>query len=435
MESLADPATRYDGPRQKIGRRGLLQAASLAGVGWLTPVAHALASRAERQSPREPAQSVILLWLAGGPSQLETFDPHPGTTIAGGTTAISTAVDGIQLADGFARLAEQMSHVSLVRSLVSKEGDHERGTYLVKTGYRPDQSILHPSIGAICCHQLPVGDTEIPRHVSILPNQWPARGGFLGNRYDAFKTFDPAERVPDVTNQVSDERHEERVRDRSVVDQSFATGRRRRVAATLHDEMVKRALAMMGSEQLQAFEVAGEPADVRASYGDSPFGRGCLAARRLIQQGVRCVEVTLAGWDSHTNNHQTHRALVRTLDPALAALVADLRAHELLDRTVVLCGGEFGRTPRINPLDGRDHWPHGFSMALAGGGIRGGQVIGATDPAGGREVSDPRSVADVHATILTALGIDPRHEEMSSVGRPIKFSEGAVIEPLLSKET
>ena len=146
---------------------------------------------------------------------------------------------------------------------------------------------------------------------------------------------------------------------------------------------------------------------------------------------MRCVEVTLAGWDSHTNNHETHRELAETLDPAFAALVADLAERDSLSRTVVLCGGEFGRTPRINPLEGRDHWPHGFSVALAGGGIRGGQVVGQTDPAGGREVVDPRSVADVHATILTVLVIDPSHEETAPAGRPIKFSEGAAIEALL----
>jgi uncharacterized protein (DUF1501 family) len=414
-------------------RRGLLQAASLAGVSWLTPVAEVLARRAERAAGHEPAQSVILLWLAGGPSQLETFDPHPGSKIAGGTTAIATAAPGIELAAGFDHLAEQIPDVALVRSLVSKEGDHERGTYLVKTGYRPDPTLVHPSIGAICCHQLPVGNTEIPRHVSILPSQWPARGGFLGNSYDPFKTLDPAQKVPDVTNQVSNERQQARVADRAVVDAAFMTGRRREVSATLHGQMIERALAMMGSEQLRAFEIADEPADVRAAYGDTPFGRGCLAARRLIEQGVRCVEVTLSGWDSHTNNHETHRKLIQTIDPAFAALVADLRTRELLDRTVVLCGGEFGRTPRINALEGRDHWPHGFSMALAGGGIRGGQTIGQTDPQGSRTVVDPRSVADIHATILSALGIDPAHEEVSPVGRPIKFSEGTAIRELLGE--
>jgi uncharacterized protein (DUF1501 family) len=195
--------------------------------------------------------------------------------------------------------------------------------------------------------------------------------------------------------------------------------------------MIEQALAMMGSAQLRAFETSDEPAAVCAAYGDTPFGRGCLAARRLIEQGVRCVEVTLAGWDSHTKNHETHERLIKILDPAFAALIADLRERDLLRHTVVLCGGEFGRTPRVNPLEGRDHWPHGFSMAMAGGGVRGGQVIGETDPEGGKKVADPRSVADVHATVLTALGIDPAHEEMTPVGRPMKFSEGAAIAELL----
>jgi len=414
-----------------LSRRVVLQSSALALAGWLSPVAHVLARRAEQISGNEPAQSVILLWLAGGPSQLETFDPHAGCKIAGDTKAIATAADGIQLAAGFPLLAEQMQSVSLVRSLVSKEGDHERGTYLAKTGYRPDPTVVHPSIGAICCHQLPGAKTEIPRHVSILPNQWPARGGFLGNQFDAFKTFDPARPVPDVTAQVSAGRQAARLADQRVLEAAFARGRRQPIAVARHSAMIDEARAMMTSPQLKAFEVGDEPAALRDEYGDTPFGRGCLAARRLIEQGVRCVEVTLAGWDSHVNNHETHRRLIEILDPAMAALVKDLRQRDLLGRTVVLCGGEFGRTPSINRLDGRDHWPHGFSMALAGGGIRGGNVIGATDPEGGRQVEDPRSVADIHATVLTALGIDPAHKEISPIGRPIQFSEGVPIAALL----
>jgi hypothetical protein len=416
----------------KASRRGFLSAATLATAGWLTPVAQALARRAE-QARREPAQSVILLWLAGGPSQLETFDPHCGAEIAAGTQAIATAARGVQLAAGFERLASQMQDVSLVRSLVSKEGDHERGTYLAKTGYRPDATLVHPSIGAICCHQLPSSAVDIPRHVSILPNQWPARGGYLGNQFDAFKTFDPAERIPDVTQRVSSERQTARLRDRATVDAAFLAGRRRAVDGTSHGARIDQAVALMNSPQLRAFETDDEPREVQAAYGDTPFGRGCLAARRLIEQGVRCVEVTLTGWDSHTNNHETHERLVKILDPAFAALVDDLRRRDLLSRTVVLCGGEFGRTPRLNPLAGRDHWPHGFSMALAGGGLRGGQVIGATDPAGSKQVDDPRSVADVHATVLKALAIDPAHEIMTPVGRPMKFSEGTPIAQLIEE--
>ena len=162
-------------------RRGFLK---LAGLSWLTPVGELLAQQAEKT--REPAQSVILLWLGGGPSQLETFDPHPDKKIAGGTKAIATAAKGIQLAEGFEQLAGQMGSVALIRSMVSKEGDHERGTYMMKRGYRPDPTVEHPSIGAICCHELPVGKTEIPRHISILSGNWPSRGGFLGAEFDPF---------------------------------------------------------------------------------------------------------------------------------------------------------------------------------------------------------------------------------------------------------
>jgi uncharacterized protein DUF1501 len=418
-------------PTLAINRRRVLQLGALGGVSWLTPVAHLLAQQAEQKSGYEPAQSLILLWLAGGPSQLETFDPHPGKAIAGGTSAIDTAVEGVQLAAGYERLAAQLQHVALVRSLISKEGDHERGSYLVKTGYRPDPTVVHPSIGAICCHQLPLGTTEIPRHISILPNQWPGVGGMLGKQYDAFKCYDPATKVPDVVAQVSDQRLERRLNDLAVVEQAFAQGRAAHAQATLHRSTVANARKMMSSEQLEAFEVAREPIELQKAYGDTPFGRGCLAARRLIEVGVRCVEVTLAGWDTHVNNHESHRKLAPTLDAALAALLEDLRQRDLLRKTIVMCGGEFGRTPQINRLEGRDHWPHGFTMLLAGGRLRGGQVVGATDPEGGRKVESPQQVADVHATVLTALGIDPQREALAPVGRPIKFSEGAPIKQLL----
>jgi hypothetical protein len=412
-----------------LGRRDFLRWSGLAGLGWLTPVSHLLARQAEKEDG--PAQSVILLWLSGGPSQLETFDPHPGTAIAGGTRAIPTAVRGVQLAEGFGRLAEQMGAVSLVRSMVSKEGDHERGTYLMKTGYRPDPTVVHPSIGAICCHELPVGKTEIPRHVSILPDGWPGRGGFLGDEYDAFKTYDLRHPVADVTSHVPAPRDGRRLRDLDVIEKSFARGRRQRVEATLHRDTIRNARTMMTSEQLKAFDVAAEPLRLRQAYGETPFGRGCLAARRLIEVGVRCVEVTLGTWDSHVNNHETHKERVAALDPAFAALLQDLRERDLLRRTVVLCTGEFGRTPKLNPAAGRDHWPKGFSLAVAGGGIRGGHVVGATDPEGrDADPADPVRVADIHATVLAALGLDPAKENISPAKRPIRLSEGRVLPAL-----
>jgi hypothetical protein len=411
-----------------VDRRSFLK---LAGMTWLTPVGQLLAQEAEQS--HQPAQSVILLWLGGGPSQLETFDPHPGSRIAGGTKSITTAVPGIELAQGFEQLAAEMGSIALVRSMISKEGDHERGTYMMKRGYRPDPTVEHPSIGAICCHELPVGRTEIPRHVSILTGQWPSRGGFLGGEYDAFQAGDPKGPLLDVSSGIPAPRDQARVRDLDVLERAFARGRRARAEATLHRETLARARVMMTSDQLKAFDVSLEPASVRDEYGDSPFGRGCLAARRLIEVGVRCVEVTLDGWDSHVANHEVHRAHVKVLDPAFAALLRDLRHKSLLERTVVLCCGEFGRTPKINLTAGRDHWPNGFSLALAGGGIRGGQAIGATDPDGVKDPVRPTMVEDVHATVLTALGLSPSKENVApATSRPIKLSPGRPIRELLA---
>lgn len=422
---------KMSGGGLEMDRRSFLTAtAGLAGAGWLTAAGELLAARAE--GSRTPAQSIILLWLAGGPSQLETFDPHAGAECSGGTKAIKTAARGIELAQGFERLAEQMGSVALVRSVVGKEGDHERGSFLMKTGYRPETTIEHPSIGAICCKELPTAGAEIPRHVSILPSRFPARGGFLGAEFDAFQTGDPREKLPDIVSSVPQARDLARVRDLAVVDRAFARGRSARFQATLQPDATARARVMMSSAQLKAFDVAQEPAAVVSAYGDTSFGRACLAARRLIEAGVRCVEVTLDGWDTHVNNHETVKGLLKTLDPAYASLLKDLRDRGLLDRTVVLCGGEFGRTPKINLAGGRDHWPNGFSLALAGGGIRGGTVLGATDPEGKKGPESPVSIADIHATLLKAVAIDPAKELETPIGRPIKLSEGKPLAALLA---
>jgi hypothetical protein len=412
-----------------VYRRNFLASLGATGLGWLTPLGTVLARAAE--GDKGQAKSVIVLWMSGGPSQLETFDPKPGANIAGGTKAIDTAKKGVQLAAGLEQLADQMEHVSLVRSLWSQEGDHERGTYTLKTGYRPDPTVTHPSLGAIICHDLPVAGTEIPRHISILPGQWPARGGFLGAEFDAFKMYDPADKVPDVAPHVSQERFDQRLKDLDVVEDAFAKGRGSRVAATGHKDTMDRARKMMSSEQLQAFDIACEPLAVRKEYGDTPFGRGCLAARRLLDVGVRCVEVTLDGWDSHANNHQIHSRLVGVLDPAFAALIRDLTKRDTLKNTVVLCVGEFGRTPIVNALGGRDHWPHSFSAAIAGGGVRGGVVVGESDPEGGKQAKNRVPVANLHATVLKALGIDWEQTLKTSIRRTVRRSEGKPIEELV----
>jgi hypothetical protein len=315
--------------------------------------------------------------------------------------------------------------------MVSKEGDHERGTYTMKTGFRPDPTVIHPSIGAICCHELAAAGVDIPRHVSILPGQWAARGGYLGDKYDAFRIDDPAGPVPDTQSYLPKERDEQRLKNLDVVEGAFARGREQRASRTLHPDTVAAARRMMSSEQLKAFDVSREPAAVRKMYGETPFGRGCLAARRLIEVGVRCVEVTLSGWDTHANNHSLCTKQLEILDPALSGLIKDLRERKLLDKTLVICAGEFGRTPTINPAGGRDHWPKGFSVALAGGGIRGGTVVGRTDPDGKQDPTDQVTVGDLHATVLTAVGIDPGRINQTPIGRTVKFAEGRAVRALL----
>ena len=425
---------------------------TVAGAAWLTPMAWQLARAAEQpHASGTGAKSVIILWMQGGPSQLETFDPKPKSQYSGGTTAINTNVKGIELAAGLPLLAEQMESISLIRSMTSKEGDHERGTYTLKTGFRPDPTITHPSIGSIICHELPSLGTDIPRHVSILSSQWPARGGFLGEKFDAFLTDDPSQPVPDTKSYHTVERDKQRLTHLDVVESAFAKGRDKTSEATGHRRTVAEARAMMSSEQLKAFDVSLEPLATRKLYGETPFGRACLAARRLTEVGVRCVEVTLAGWDTHANNHEFCAQQNKILDPAFAGLMKDLKDRKLLDSTMVVCLGEFGCTPTINPVGGRDHWPMGFSVAIGGGGLRTGQVIGETNPdiipkpsnpnvmmsstdkKARESVVDPVTVEDLSATILSSLGIQHDTIQQSPIGRTVKYSEGTPIRQLLKK--
>lgn len=442
---------------RRLNRRGLLQTATVAGAGWLTGLAEHLA-RAADSKPGERPKSLLILWLQGGPSQLETFDPHPGSWIGGDTKAISTSLPKVELADCLPATAEQLHHATLVRSLVSKEGDHERASYHVKTGWRPDPTLVHPSIGAVLCHEsarIPgEAPLEIPRHISILSGEWPARGGYLGPSYDAFQIGDPADGIPNLKPRVD----EVTLARRSgtllqTLETEFQRGRLRDVdrTRTLHQVATDNALAMMTSQQLSAFDILAEGEEIRGRFGDTPFGRGCLAAIRLLESGVRCVEVELNGWDSHINNHALQTGRAKVLDSALAATLQELHARDLLDDTIVFCGGEFGRTPQINPASGRDHWPHGFSALLAGGGFRRGYVHGATPAkperqwfekqpaeAGKNPAMDvtrfadkPLSIPDLHATLLQALGIDPAQERVTPIGRPLKWSDGQVARELL----
>ena len=411
-------------------RRSLLVAAASLGISFTLP---ALPARAARRRGAERPRSLLVIWLAGGPSQLETFDPHPGSPSGGPTRAIDTAIPGVQIAADYPIVAALLDRFALVRSLVSKEGDHERGQYTVKTGYRPDPNLIHPALGAIAAHELPAPGLELPRFISLGAAEFPSRGGYLGTEFDPYRVFAPGQKGQNLVPHVDADRQARRLGALDVLSRSFEAGRSEMVRRTYHDRTLREALGLMSSEQLAAFDLDGESESVKALYGDSDFGRGCLVARRLIEAGVRSVEVTLSGFDTHARNFAGHSAQAKLLDPALGALVGDLADRHLLESTVLVVMGEFGRTPSINPLDGRDHWPHGFSCLLGGAGIAVGQVIGATDPDGlAKMPSDPVEIPDLSATVLAALGIDFAREVATPVGRPMKLSSGNAIGRLLA---
>ncbi|HEY3964275.1 MAG TPA: DUF1501 domain-containing protein [Planctomycetaceae bacterium] len=427
MARIGTGFPRIDGT--EISRRNVLELAAGLGLSFLLP---GLQGRAADTRGKERPKSLITLWMGGAPSQLETFDPHPDTKIGGETKAIATKLPGLQISHLLPNMAEQIHEMCLIRSMVSKEGDHERASYLIKTGYRPDPTLIHPSLGAIVAHELPVGGVEIPRHISILNSQWPGRGGFLGDDYDPFKVLDPKQNLQNMKAKVEQDRQSRRLKDLDVVEKTFRNRRRIQSDATLHQDTVRRALTMMTSEQLKAFQYEEEPAEIRAAYGDTPFGAGCLIARRLVEVGVRSIEVNLEGFDTHANNFNGQSTQARIFDPAFAALIQDLKRRDLFDSTVMLWTGEFGRTPTINNVGGRDHWPTGFSCVVGGGGFRNGLVIGETDPEGKKtDPADPIEIYDLFATIMKTLGVEYNKEVATPIGRPMALCKGKPIDRLL----
>lgn len=418
--------------RELINRRQMLGVSAGMGLSFSLP---ALDLFAANQRGKERPISLITLWMDGGQSQLETWDPHPGGDIGGDVKSISTKMNGLKISNLLPNMAEQIHHLSVIRSLVSKEGDHERATAFVKTGYRPEPTTVYPALGAVIAEydeENPVQKMDIPRHVSLGGGQWPARGGYLGDRFDAFRVFNPGNNIQNMKARVKDKRQKTRLNNLEVLSNSFQMNRKLQTEKTLHQHSIERALAMMSSDQLEAFKIDKETDKTKKSYGDTQFGRGCLVARRLVETGVRAVEVSLSGHDSHANNHETQKARANDLDPAFAQLVADLVERDLYDSTIVLCISEFGRTPRINPVAGRDHWPTGFSCVIGGGGLKSGLLIGETDPEGvKKQPTDPITIQDLYATILEKIGIDYTVEKITPIGRPIMICEGTPIDRLL----
>lgn len=430
----------------KFSRRDWMKLAA-AGVtagsmsGWLPRLAAETAGRKERK------RSCILLWMTGGPSQLDTFDPKPDHGNGGPVKAIDTAVPGVRISEYLPQLAKQMKHVTPVRSMQTKEGDHSRATFLLRTGYLPQGPVRYPTLGSLVSNELGREESELPNFVSIAPFRAfsPAAygPGFLGpakaplivgeSRFgQAAGDYEEALKVKNLSHpdHVRLAASDSRLALLKDMDNDFHNTHPG-VVGESHLSAYRQAVKMMRSPAVKAFDLDGEPAKLRDAYGRNQFGQACLLARRLVEQGVPFIEVSLNraeggggfGWDTHGQNFERVKALCDVLDPAWATLIDDLENRGLLDTTMIVWMGEFGRTPRINGSGGRDHFPAAWSTVVCGGGIKTGQVVGATSKDGMTVKDRPVKVPDLLATVSRGLGIDPMKQNMSNVGRPIRVAD------------
>lgn len=435
----------------RLSRRDWLRLSAAGVVGWsVSGWLGALAQEVARNPQRKRA--CILLWMNGGPSQMDTFDLKPGQANGGSFKEITTAVPGIKISEHLPKLAEQMKDLALIRSMSTREADHGRATYQMRTGRPPGGPVQYPVLGSLVAKELERADAELPSFVSVAPFRFLSPGaygpGFLGPQFaplivgesgDNFGAApqslraDQALKVQDLDLPagVDAERATSRVRLLGEMEEEFLTGRTD-PAALSHRAAYQRAVTMMRSAAAKAFNLDEEPAGLRDAYGRHLFGQGCLLARRLVERGVPFVEVTLSqvpggranlGWDTHVDNFPAVQRLSEALDGSWSTLMKDLRERGLLDSTLIVWMGEFGRTPKINNNRGRDHWANSWTTVLAGGGIKGGQVIGKTSEDGMRVEDHPVSVHDLLATVCTALGIDFSKQNDSNVGRPIRLVE------------
>lgn len=376
------------------------------------------------------ARSCILLYMEGGPSQLDTFDPKPGRPTGGPFKAIESSVSGVRVSEHLPRLARQMKRLCLVRSLTSKEGNHDRARHLMHTGYPPQGGVEHPAFGSLVAESRAgtPGDSDLPGYVSI---GGPGGGaGFLGAGYAPFPVLNPTKptRNLNLSRGVDQARFDARIELWRALHDGFAADHAGSVVTGQRD-VGERALALMRAPGAAAFELSSEPEAVKAAYGDSPFGRGCLMARRLVTAGVPFVEVMLRGWDTHDDNFPRVRALSHVLDQAMSTLLDELAARGLLESTLVVWMGDFGRTPRINPRGGRDHFPTASSVVLAGAGVCGGTVVGATSPDGDAITAQPVTVPDLYRSLAWAMNLDAERTRSSPSGRPLKTVDGGTVIP------
>ena len=423
----------YDTPElwhTEISRRCFVKSGISSFLGLVAMQHFSSNSLAELENIVPRAKRCIVLFMNGGASQLDTFDPKLGTKNGGPFGAIPTSVKSIEVSEHLPQVAEQAHHLSIIRSMVSREGNHERARYLLHTGYAPGGAVRHPTLGSLTSYYLEDSHSDLPNCVDI--NAPTYSGGFLGATHDPFVVKDPMKPVEDLSypSQMDTHRFRERLKMLKTIEEDFIAKRTGR-STEAHEAIYKKADQLINSPKIDAFHLNEEPLAIREAYGMNKFGQGCLMARRLIETGVKFVEVSLDGWDTHENNFERTKELLAMVDPAYATLLRDLAERDLLEETIVLWLGEFGRTPKINRNDGRDHHTTGWSAVIAGGGTRGGQVIGGTNEDGTEVVSGTVRVPDLFASLCFALGIDADEENYSRAGRPIRVvDDGTVIEEL-----
>jgi len=359
-------------------------------------------------------KSVILLWLAGGASQLETWDPKPGRDTGGPFASSGTSVSGVRISELMPKMASRLhEHTALIRSLNTKDGGHGGGAKLMLKGRRDEANVTYPDLGSMIARELGRADSEVPDFVAFY-SQTEGRGntlvgpGFLGARYAPIQLLEEPT-PPDIRRleQISDVDHKDREALRNLLSERFLRGRGTNTTDS-HNTAYERVRGLMASEKL--FDIQEEPQQVRDRYGPTRFGQQCLVARRLVEAGVPFVRVGRAWWDSHGQNFETHLELVTELDHVMSTLLDDLKERGLLENTLVITLGEFGRTPRINASLGRDHFATAWSCSLSGCGVLPGAVYGETDEDGNKVKDGEIDAGDLFATIFNAVGIDHDHE-------------------------
>lgn len=425
-------------------RRHFVRHMSAAGMtlpmaGWLNT---ALAARQQEGAARSNG-SMILLWMSGGPSTIDIWDLKPGSKNGGEFRPIDTDVPGIKICEHLPRTAQVMKHLNLIRSYNSRDGAHERGTYINHTAFPPVASVTHPAVGSVVAKYNGPEDFEIPGHISLGgPGVSP---GFLGTTYAPFRVTAGPNPIPNLQSPLGEDRFARR---RAVLASTQETFLRSGHGELPNDQntIYGSAFKLMKSSLLDAFKIDLEDQGTRDRYGDSQFGKNCLLARRLVEQGVPFVEVGFGGWDMHNNifdslagnggmmGRNAGMPQLTQLDNGIASLVSDLVDRGLWENTTIVWMGDFGRTPRINQNGGRDHWPGSWTVMLGGGKMKGGQVIGATDEDGVAIVDRPVEVSNLFATLYKATNIDPNTVLRSPNGRPIKltgiFGDGQPVEEL-----